>query len=107
MATVLPIRSHATVRLAEDARGCLKQSSKRGMSNMNTRELIAVLNSLAENDLTNGSDIVEHPAHIAAITLMQNEGRIAELESKNATLKAENKALKEAGKAIEKERGEV
>ena len=55
---------------------------------MNTRELIAVLNSLAENDLTNGSDIVEHPAHIAAITLMQNEGRIVELETKNAILLA-------------------
>jgi len=45
---------------------------------MNTRELVEMLNELAERDLAEGADIVDHPAHIAAIKLIELESLQAE-----------------------------
>ena len=50
---------------------------------INMRDLIELLNELAERDLAEGADIVDHPAHIAAIALIGFESqadRIKDLE---------------------------
>lgn len=47
---------------------------------MNTRELVELLDDLAERDLAEGADIVDHPAHIAAIKLIELESLQAELK---------------------------
>ena len=38
---------------------------------MTTRELVEILSELAEKDMSEGADIADHPAHIAAILLIE------------------------------------
>ena len=37
---------------------------------MNTKDLVELLNEIAVNDLSEGANIVDHPAHMAAIELI-------------------------------------
>ena len=46
---------------------------------VSTRELVELLDDLAHKDLAEGADIVDHPAHIAALTITALEAELADL----------------------------
>ena len=59
---------------------------------MNTKDLVESLNEIAVNDLSEGANIVDHPAHMAAIELIGLDVMRAEvkrLTDENAKLKRE------------------
>ena len=59
---------------------------------MNTKDLVESLNEIAVNDLSEGANIVDHPAHIAAIELIGLDvmrADVRRLTEENAKLKRE------------------
>jgi len=59
---------------------------------MNTKDLVESLNEIAVNDLSEGANIVDHPAHMAAIELIGldvMQAEVKRLTDENAKLKRE------------------
>ena len=59
---------------------------------MNTKDLVESLNEIAVNDLSEGANIVDHPAHMAAIELIGLDvmrADVRRLTDENAKLKRE------------------